>query len=862
MRKAQVGGSKRQMMHGSLRMVACWALGSLFLIGCSSESAEFSEAENPDSKVKTTSQRVLPVPETPTGPSAKSVLEKMVQAYRQASAYQDEGFILSQFQSNGQWVRQELAPFSVRFERPNRLWMIAHSAHVRTTNEQLQFWVQSLPQQLLIAKQPAKLAVEHLYFDPVFRQESIQLPVGSHPVIGLLLAEEPLKAILQDSEEPQLLASEFVADRSCYLVRLKRPEGKLDLWIDQENYLLRRMAVPMEDYKAQVDPEGALPGLQISVELKQAEFLLKLPEIAFPQPPQEAEEVRYFVPLTEPQPPSQLLGKSIFSFQLQRDQGATLGRQDLAGKPAVLQTWSVWNQTSLMAITQLEQARLLFVEETAKVAPAGSPAPPSDAASKASSSAIRWIGVNTDGEQLDLQQFKEATKRLSIQMLNTRDMTGSFQKSLPSEEIPQTLVVDAEGVVQWHDIGFYPLAPEMFVSQLQRIQAGEDLTEEIREGYQTAKQEYENRLAEASYHQSNPPQQEPSPPVASEGERQVVLVHRWSNSQLKAPGNLTVIAAGDSIRKPDPSAIWVHEGWQTLAKLNREGNLDGIQRLDLPADLGITQLVPVTDRGGAAYWVGWTTGGAQLLFFDAKWQLLWKWPKDPQQGSLSEVQAADLDGDGRTELLVSLFGEGGIHQLSLSGEVLWSNDQINHILGFAVVGPDPQGKRYALIVDGEGALVPINSKGQTSSPVKVGQNPTLPAGRYLTALISADLNEDRFPELLGVAASPEGEEILLGIGPDGKEQWSFVMETALKLPPVRSILPGRLAEEDQGIWIIVDRENRLYFLGEDGSPIDRFQFSQDITGIDLFQEQNKTWLVVSSILDGRASVDCWEMRVE
>src|SRR5205085_2351065 len=127
---------------------------------------------------------------------------------------------------------------------------------------------------------------------------------------------------------------------------------------------------------------------------------------------------------------------------------------------------------------------------------------------------------------------------------------------------------------------------------------------------------------------------------------------------------------------------------------------------------------------------------------------------------ISDVQLADLDGDGQPEINVGYWGAVGVQNVSLTGMRQWSNRTIENVLRLAVIGPDDLAHRRLLCTNGRDAIVPIDHRGQQQDPIRV-------TNRALHTLVAADLDEDGTQELCGLAATDIGVTIAVGLGLDG-----------------------------------------------------------------------------------------------
>ena len=75
------------------------------------------------------------------------------------------------------------------------------------------------------------------------------------PQVILMLADDPMDALLHGADEPVLSEPGEIDGHDCYRVKISRDlMGTTTFWIDQETFLLRRVVLPTDELRRAVEP--------------------------------------------------------------------------------------------------------------------------------------------------------------------------------------------------------------------------------------------------------------------------------------------------------------------------------------------------------------------------------------------------------------------------------------------------------------------------------------------------------------------------------------------------------------------------------------------------------------------------------
>ena len=144
---------------------------------------------------------------------------------------------------------------------------------------------------------PKRLTLKNLFADRILAGAMTQGIAGAMPQVMLLLADEPMKALLHDAEEPALSEPGQIGDRGCYRVQIKRPDGTATFWIDQETFILRRIVLPTDQIRQDISEQQPVDHVSAVAEFTGAQINGKVDPKAFTfEVPKDAEIVKFFVP--------------------------------------------------------------------------------------------------------------------------------------------------------------------------------------------------------------------------------------------------------------------------------------------------------------------------------------------------------------------------------------------------------------------------------------------------------------------------------------------------------------------------------------------------------------------------------------
>lgn len=789
------------------RMVLTTALLGMALLamatlpGCGQSSAKHAQS--------TAGAKAEPAPTT-----AQQWLDRMAATYRHAKQYADSGTLQLSFAHGtaGQKV-DETVDFAVTLDRPNRLRMHCYQAIVVADGKDLRATIGELDGQVLSVPCPQELVIESIFTDPSLGQALTQI-AGSPPQISLLLTDKFLEAIQDGAKPPTLVDARTIDDHTCRGVELQRPEGRLLLWIDEVSYLVRRIEFPTEGLSKYLEQQLGEPitGAKLVADLRGATFDGPIDDVAFRfEVPADAKLVSQFDRRQPPLAPSVLLGKTIPDFKFTALDGTPLSRESLSGKIVVLDFWATWCQPCLEGLPNLQQVYERFK----------------------SNDKVVIYAVSIDQPDVTDGQVRStfAQRKLSIPI--ARDLDQQAQTIFQVASIPNLFILGPDGTVAHNEIGFNPNLASELPEKLDKLLAGEAIHEKTLREYETRKAEFE-----ATFGQALPADAEAeaeTPPGRVEiAARSEPAGHRltklWTAADVNRPGNVLPFSTGDE------EQLLVNDGWRRVEILDLAGHVEATRDLQIP-DLSVVSFIrTAVDRDGARWYAGSASTQRQMHLFDQAWETKFSYPPE-DAAEISDVQLADLDGDGNVEVCISFWGDRGIDVLDTSGKLLWQQGGLENVFRLAAVGPTDAPKTL-LAAHARGTLATFDAAG------KRGPEITVPK-RFIRSLVAADLDGDGNNELCGLSPVAQDRDLLVGLSPAGEELWSYELPSGLHEQPVEMITAGRVVG-DTHQWIVAAADGSIQLLSATGTLVDRFHYGAAVTGLAAAEIDGQPALIVGS----------------
>jgi len=757
----------------------------------------------------------------------REALELMVAAYQKATSYADSGkarLIADQADRK----MDETVDFSVTVVRPNKIRAHVYQAMVVCDGQHLHASIQTLAHQVLQRKAPEKLTLHALFADRVLAAAMTQGFAGSAPPLMFLLGDDPLKAILQDAEPPELKEPGTIGDRPCHRIQIRRPEGLLVLWVDRQTFVLRRVVFPTDELRRAMSQDGPVQSVSLVADFDGAELNGTVDPKAFQfEMPADAKIVKFL----ETPHPAQLLGKKTPDFKFADLAGKPVTPKSLEGKVAVLDFWATWCGPCRETLPNLEKVYQQF-KGNDKVA---------------------IVAVSVDDPKTANEELQKTFEGLKVTVPVVRESETSAGMLFHFTGIPSLFILGPDGVVQDFQEGADPNLARLLPEKIEKLLGGENIYEKPLREYQQQLQQYEESMTKIEH--SPPPEKSdgdtmplPETKIAERSQPALLkLAPLWKCTELKAPGNLLRSDAGSG--KPPLLAV---ESWRSVVEIGADGKPGAAFELKIDDKELITHLRVAATRDGRRFLAAFAAAQQRMHLLDGQGNLLWSYPPDalenPHPG-IADVQLADLDGDGSPEVYVSYWGVVGVQAVGLDGQLLWKNRLITNVSSMTVTSPDAQGQRHLLCTNMNGSLAALDAKGQRQNEVSF-------AGRPLRWVTGAEFPPDRQRLFCALTGTKLGENIAVGVALDGKELWSYTLPEGVPAQPIEAVVPGRLKMDGTGHWLIGGADGSIHVLSADGKLVDRFNYGTPLCGLATLEITGQPALVVST----PGGIEAWKVQ--
>ena len=774
----------------------CLSFLFLFAAGCGKSSDALSASAS------NTNADKAAVDQSSPAPTPREVLERMTAAYRNAKSYADGGQVVVQMQQDGQAVDQP-QPNTVAFERPNKVRLQIPDATVISDGLQLRASIDSIPNQVLEVPAPEMLKPETLQTDGVLSERMAQEPIQ----LLLLLEENPLNRMGVKLDTAKLLDSEKIEDKSCYRVQVQNDEGTLVFWIDEKDSTLRRLDVPTEELRKQIESSGQpAEGLSASFMFDGATLNGQLASSVFQfEVPESAHLVKRFVAAAPPNPLSPLLGQQVGDFSLKTVGGEPVTRESLQGKVAVLDFWFTACQPCQVTMPEVDKVYEKYKDNDKVV----------------------FLAVNVDEPTIPDDKLVETTKAWGSDIPVARYSGDEAAKTFQVNGYPTLMLLGADGTLQYTNYG----VDEQLSSLLDKLLAGEQVVDHVRKQYEQSLLAYNQTIELAKQEGSSIVQEIPKVEIAERNEPATLAIEQlWEAKDVGRPGNLLVV--GDS--------IYVLDGVRRVVQFNAQGEEVARHDLKIPDSAPIFSLRSQVDGAGKRWFLGVADGQQQLFVFDDQWNLKLSFPDtaDGPHDGVADAQLADFNADGVLEMVVGYWGVVGVQGVSLEGKRLWFDRSIQYVLHVAPLLPDEQGKRNVLCTSSQGALVIFNPEGKRVREIGLPY-------RQMQHARATDLNGDGKDDICALSAPAIGTTIAIGVSPTGQELWNHELPKGVHETGIEKIVWGPITGEGSQ-WVLPAPDGSIWIVDADGQLVDKFNYGSQLTGVAAAEIDGKRILLVST----------------
>ena len=524
--------------------------------------------------------------------------------------------------------------------------------------------------------------------------------------------------------------------------------------------------------------------------------------------------------------PYDLVGKRLPEFKFANLQGKAWDDRALAGKTVVIHFWRTDVTEGDPMIAALEPLSAKY-KNNDKVA---------------------VLAVSLDHPDTPAKAIEDAAKQWKITVPILRDNGTEARERLKIIGPPTTLLIDAKGVLQDCNFDCTSLSAAAVPRKVERLLAGEDLAKAALDEFQQRSREIEKGVdmqfsGEAVA--ATVEQARPAPPAAKSQPVKLRLKSLWKCGAVHPAGNLLV--APDAGGRP---RILVVNGFRSVSELGLDGKQIGNYKPNNPKmadEEFFINLRTAAGRDGKRYFAAFAPTQQRFHLFDEKFKHLLSYPPDAlenRHAGIGDVEFGDLDGDGVLKGYVGFAGTVGVKSVSLQGTLIGSCRSLFNVSRVLPGQADSQGRHDLFCVSDGTSLALLDAKLQLRDAVRI------PGGGFFRALVHADLSGSGQENWCGVTFTPDvqetsGQFAALGLSPGGDVLWKYALPPGTQ-QAVESIVVGRLLPGAASQWLLPGSDGSVHVLAADGTPIDRFNYGEPVTGLATVEIEGKPVLLISS----------------
>ena len=250
-----------------------------------------------------------------------------------------------------------------------------------------------------------------------------------------------------------------------------------------------------------------------------------------------------------------------------------------------------------------------------------------------------------------------------VTMPIARDPDQDAGKKFGVRMIPAMYLIGPNGTVQdYQDYsgGVPPSLESDLSAKIEKLLAGQDVFPELLRRWEEERKQYaaslETWTGPELYSVATAGTPEAPLKIADPSKPKVLtLTPLWKCADVKQPGNLLVVP-----QPGGPPKLLVIDDLKSVVEVSP----DGKKTIPHPLDLGreyVTLLRTATDSTGKRYFLASGIVMPRVHLFDENWKRLLSLPDVPPETAqlqVADAQLADLDGDGKPEIVSQLLQDG------------------------------------------------------------------------------------------------------------------------------------------------------------------------------------------------------------
>lgn len=502
-----------------------------------------------------------------------------------------------------------------------------------------------------------------------------------HAIVMMLMSEGGVESILNGATELTFVGEEQIGDHAAQHIAIETDEMEISLWFatGEQRWLLQLVPDMTKMFKKQMaelaefgDLEemgidiNDMPQIAVTIEFSQWKANPEFDAEAFAlSTPETAERAESFVELFGMdfdfeedegfggmENDSGLLGRAAPPLELDLLDGGKMSLAQHQGKDiVVLDFWATW-------CPPCREGLPIVTEVTRNLADKG----------------VVFYAVNLLESEPQVRAFlKEQGLDVTVAMDKDDIASGPFSLNA----IPQTVIIDKDGVVQAVHVGFSPNLKERLTDELETLLGGGSLVE-------------------------------PTPEKANEGIDQglpMALEQVWS-----VPGSWSGVDSRNGQVYAtkgfgNGGAVFGSDGTKLRSLKTQTGNFGSVLRL---ANL---------DEDKALEFISFTTWAEPVRAFDDDGTALWTYRPDLAP---DDAWVGDVDGDGIDEIAIGFNGSDGVHLVNADGSSRWEYTRIGNVWHVCIADTDGDGTMEVVTTSAGGQVHVFSAEGQNKANLRSG----------------------------------------------------------------------------------------------------------------------------------------------
>ena len=790
------------------------------------------------------------IPQITSGPTAQKILQDTIAAYRNATAYSDQGTLHLESRINGSPHPEEY-PWSTAWAKDGRISADVFDTKLRGDGKMLSCFVSDIKSENVKNQQlflNGGQLIQQLYRDKIanyYLNGGEKIPINDELVPNnTLLMPAPLALLngaaqspwLRSGAAPKRLTDQTVDGFACHVISCPSQYGDLLAWIDKSSSLIRKIQLPNNLLDPLFAADLNVKDVKLFAKFTGARFNANTVAFERVAPKAGVWPVREFVAPVDPLP-TNLLGEMAPEFSLLSERREKVTDRQLAGKPiALLLLQGGDSDTEL--IGRLDAVRK-------------SVGPNMSFAVVVGPNAIQR-GAN-DSWAL-IPSIQPAANKTEIPIL--ADLSGLETSKFELHSLPAVVLLDSKLDIQYAELlskssGFNGTLEinqkwdQRLAAAISETAKGVNVADDMKANYRNYLDQYfkdrDQRLVASSFPGFVLPQSQKVAAVPVNVRRDQTVNRSklklnpklvWESGKLRSPGNIALLSGPGG----DAKLLLVMDGWQTVALFDVDGKPISRKTLELPEGVAVTAIRPVASANGEKRFAMFSVGGKQVFIFDGSMDLVGSYPE--LRDARDPVLACETLPGGRgkdDQLLICFGGSGGGKMFDPFTK------EVRSIGSTAVRALALSGKSVIAADDRTGALLSMSGGGRV-----------IDDRREYTQIVDG---ADGASVFAATVMNNSQEWSLVGLDSALKERWSFPIASTVfdnGIEPVSGISTA----SGKGTWAVADATNRIYLLSDTGTWLGDMAADGKVRGLKLMSSGQRTWLVVST----DKKIECWDLN--